>query len=178
MKREIDAEEREAFQRRFREVLARYATGVAIVSAIDGGKPVGMTVQSLCSLSLDPPLVLICPARSSTTWPRVRAARKLCINLLAEDQAPLARQFARSGTEKYAGVPWTPAPVSGSPVVREALAWIDCDLEEEYPGGDHMVAICRVTELAGRDLPPLLFFQSQFRRILQPLPAPIPGGAR
>lgn len=162
-------EDQEEFRRQFRQVLGHYATGVAIVTAVQDHEPVGMTVQSLCSLSLDPPLVLVCPARSSTTWPRIRDAGRFCINLLTEDQDHLARQFARSGTDKYAGVTWVPSAASGSPLLEEALGWIDCDLDQEYPGGDHLVAICRVNALGAQDLAPLVFFQSEYRRIVQPL---------
>ena len=131
------------------------------------GKPIGLTIQSFTSLSLDPPLILLSPARSSTTWPRLRAVGRLCINILAEGQADLARQFARSGTDKYAGVRWTPSPSTLSPRFPDALAWIDCEIGSEYEGGDHFVVICRVLDLgaqhAGR---PLVFFQSGFQRLV------------
>src|SRR5262245_20087411 len=113
-------------EQHFRAVLGHFATGVAAVTAIDEGEPVGLTIQSFCSLSLDPPLILLCPALSSTSWPRVERAGRLCVNLLADGQEELARQFARSGTDKYAGVRWAPSADTGSPVLEGALAWIDC----------------------------------------------------
>ena len=158
---------RASFDRHFRTVLGHFATGVAVVTAVHQGRPVGMTVQSFCSLSLDPPLILLCPGRVSTSWPRIEAVGRLCINLLAEGQASLARQFARPDTDKFGGVRWRPAPETGSPVLEDALAWIDCTLEEVHPGGDHLVAICRVLDLeAVAGVRPLVFFQSGFQRII------------
>lgn len=148
-------------------MLGHFATGVAVITTIDRGEPVGMTIQSFTSLSLSPPLILLCPALTSTTWPHVRAAGRLCVNLLAEGQAGLARQFARSGGDKYAGIKWRPSARSGSPILEEALAWIDCDLESEHPGGDHLMAVCRVWDLdANHAVRPLVFFQSGFQRLL------------
>ena len=158
---------RERFEEQFRTVLGHLASGVAIVTALQPGAPIGMTVQALCSLSLDPPLILVCAARTSKTWPRMRERRALCVNLLAEGQDDLAVQFARSGTDKYAGVKWTPAPASGNPVLAGALAWIDCALEEEHPSGDHTIAVCRVLDLAAHPGSPLLYFQSRYHRILE-----------
>ena len=158
-----------SFQAHYRKVLGHFASGVAIATSIEGGKPAGMTIQSFTSLSLEPPLILLSPARSSTTWPHIRDIGRLCINILAEGHADLARQFARSGTDKYAGVRWQPSPVTRSPLFPDALAWIDCEVESEHDGGDHLVVICRVLDLGvqrvGR---PLVFFQSGFQRLVDP----------
>jgi flavin reductase (DIM6/NTAB) family NADH-FMN oxidoreductase RutF len=159
----------EQHEQQFRTVLGHFATGVAVVTAMDGDAPVGMTIQSFCSLSLIPPLILICPALTSTSWPRIEPARTLCVNLLAEGQRGLARQFARSGTDKYEGVAWRPSGDTGSPMLEGALAWIDCAIENKYPGGDHLIVVCRVIDLAAReDRRPLIFFQSGFGRIEAP----------
>ena len=150
----------------FRSVLGHFATGVAIVTALDESEPIGLTVQSFCSLSLDPPLILLCPALTSTTWPRIEARGKLCINLLAEDQEYLAKQFARTGTDKFEGVEWSPTATTNSPLLEGSIAWIDCELTAVHPGGDHLVAICRVLDLSARsDLMPLIFFKSGFERM-------------
>lgn len=151
------------YEQHFRNVLGHFATGVAVVTAVDRGEPVGLTIQSLCSLSLDPPLILLCPALTSTSWPRVERAGRLCVNLLAEGQDEIARQFARSGADKYAGVSWTPSPDTGSPMLQGAIAWIDCEVFEQHPGGDHLIVVCRVLDLAARtDLRPLIFYRSGF----------------
>jgi 3-hydroxy-9,10-secoandrosta-1,3,5(10)-triene-9,17-dione monooxygenase reductase component len=151
-------------EQHFRTVLGHFATGVAVVTAINRGDPVGLTIQSFCALSLDPPLVLVCPALTSTSWPRIDEVGKLCVNLLAEGQETIARQFARSGGDKYGGIGWTPASETGSPKLDGALAWIDCQIEDGYAGGDHLIVTCRVLDLAARtDLRPLVFFQSGFQ---------------
>lgn len=151
----------------FRAVLGHFATGVAVVTGRDAKGPFGMTIQSFCSLSLDPPLILLCPGRASTTWPRLEAGRRLCVNLLADGQEKLATQFARSGTEKFEGVTWGPTPITGSPMLDGCLAWIDCELNAVHPGGDHLVAICTVLELSARpDLKPLIYYRSGFERVL------------
>lgn len=164
---QVDAAARRSFERHYRAVLGHFASGVAVVTAVDGGQPVGMTIQSFCSLSLDPPLILICPSRASTSWPRIRRAGRLCVNLLAEGQADLARRFARPGGDKYAGIAWRGTPLDGSPILEEALAWIACEIIDEHEGGDHTVAVCRVVDLhAHHDRRPLVFFQSGFERLL------------
>ncbi len=153
----------DVFEEQFKNVLGHFATGVAVVTAVDGGEPVGLTIQSFCSLSLDPPLILLCPALTSTSWPRLERAGRLCVNLLAESQAALARQFARSGGDKYTGVKWTSSAETGSPLLEGALAWVDCEIEQSLQGGDHLIAICRVLDLAVRtDLRPLIFYRSNF----------------
>jgi flavin reductase (DIM6/NTAB) family NADH-FMN oxidoreductase RutF len=150
----------------FRTVLASFATGVAVVTAVSDHCPVGMTIQSFCSLSLRPPRILLCPAMTSTSWPKIASAGGLCVNLLAEDQESLARQFARSGTDKFAGVGWVGSIITGSPMLVNALAWIDCNIVNTYPGGDHLIAVCDVLALERRtDLRPLIFFKSAFARI-------------
>jgi 3-hydroxy-9,10-secoandrosta-1,3,5(10)-triene-9,17-dione monooxygenase reductase component len=159
----------QSYEQHFRAVLGHFATGVAIVTAVCEVEPVGMTVQSFCSLSLDPPLILLCPGLSSTSWPKIEASGQLCVNLLAEGHEKIAGQFARTGADKYAGVSWTPSADTGSPMIDGALAWIDCKIEASYPGGDHVIVVCRVLDLAARtDLRPLIFFQSGFRHTAEP----------
>ena len=95
-------------QARFREVLGHFATGVTIVTALEDGVPVGFTCQSFAALSLDPPMVLLAPARSSTSWPRIAKAGAFCVNILDEHQEALCRAFAVSGGDKFDGVGWRP----------------------------------------------------------------------
>ncbi len=165
-------EQSPGFERHFRNVLGHFASGVSIVTGIDAGAPVGVTVQSFCSLSLDPPLILLAPSLQSHTWPHLEHAGRFCVNLLAEGQAGLARQFARSGGDKYAGVRWTASRVTRSPVIEGVIAWIDCRLESVHPGGDHVIAVARVLDLEARmDIRPLVFFQSGFQRVISTDPA-------
>jgi 3-hydroxy-9,10-secoandrosta-1,3,5(10)-triene-9,17-dione monooxygenase reductase component len=149
---------------RFRTVLGHFCSGITIITALDGGAPVGLTCQSFSSVSLEPPLVLFCATKSSSSWPRIRSAGHFCANILGEDQEELCRSFAQSGADKFAGVGWTPGP-SGAPVITGCLAYVDCELEAVHDAGDHDIAVGRVLELdhakAGG---PLLFFRGGYGR--------------
>ncbi|MFE7797327.1 flavin reductase family protein [Nocardia sp. NPDC057440] len=150
----------------FKAVLGRFCTGVTAITALDGDEPIGFACQSFSALSLDPPAVALFPARSSTTWPRIRAAERFCVNVLAADQQDLCKQLGRSGPDKFAGLEWRPSP-NGSPLLAGTIAWIDCTLAGELDGGDHTIVIGNVTELGeGRDAGPLLFYRSGFERLM------------
>ena len=150
-----------------RDVLGHFASGVTVVTADTADGPIGFTCQSFSSLSLDPPLVAFAPARTSTTWPRLRDARRFCVNVLAEEQSGLSRQFARSGTDKFAGVSWSPSPY-GSPVLADVVAWIDSELWAEYDGGDHTIVVARVLDLgADPARSPLVFHRGGYGLQLQ-----------
>ncbi len=148
----------------FRTVLGHFCSGITIVTAVDGGAPVGLTCQSFASVSLDPPLVLFVPAKASNSWPHIRAARHFCANVLAEDQEALARRFALRGADKFAGVGWRAGP-SGAPVLDGSLAYVDCEIEAVHDGGDHDIVVGRVVDLAvTREATPLLFFRGGYGR--------------
>ena len=148
---------------RFRQVMGHFCTGITIVTALDAGAPVGFTAQSFTSVSLDPPLVLVCPAKTSSSWPRIKNSGSFCVNILADDQEALCRAFATSGGDKFQGVGWSRSPMTGSPVLHDVLAWADCRIEAEHDAGDHTVALGRVVELGVRDhVGPLLFFRGGY----------------
>ncbi|MFB7181305.1 flavin reductase family protein [Streptomyces sp. NPDC056257] len=146
-----------------KSVLSSFCTGVAVVTARgDDGRPAGMAVQSFSSVSLDPPLVCFCPARTSSTWPRIEAAGAFAVNILAADQEELCRRFAVTGGDKFAGVPWS-AGGNGAPLLDGVLASVECDLEGVLDGGDHAIVLGRVTGLtAHRGAPPLLYFRRAY----------------
>ncbi len=155
----------------FRRVLGNFATGVTVVTApaADGeAGPAGFACQSFSSLSLDPPLVSFMVARTSTTWPRIARAGVFCVNVLGADQGELCRGFAVSGADKFAGVVYDAAPVSGSPRLTGAPAWIDCTVQAVHTGGDHLIVVGRVdalgTDSADADGEPLLFHRGKFGR--------------
>ncbi len=147
---------------KFRQVLGHFGTGVTVITAIDGGEPVGFACQAFAALSLDPPLVVLCPALTSTTWPRIARARSFAVNVLTEDQHDLASKFGRSGPGKFDGVKWSPDGV-GAPVIDGVLTWAGCEIQAVHPGGDHNVVIGRVRELGecGRQRP-LLFYRGRY----------------
>ncbi len=145
-----------------RAVLGHFVSGVAVITADGPDGPIGFTCQSFASLSLDPPLVSFAPARTSSTWPRIREIGRFCVNVLAEDHEHHSTGFARSGVDKFTGVAWRPAP-SGAPVLAGVTAWIDCTLWQEYDGGDHTIAVAHVHDLgADPGRLPLLFYRGRY----------------
>lgn len=155
----------------FRQVLGRFATGVAVVTTISGNEPIGMTCQSFTSVSLDPPLVLFCPARTARTWPLIEKAGTFAINLLSAADQHLSTTMATKGADKFDGIDWRPAGVTGSPLVASASAYIDCRLENVHEAGDHFVVLGRVLALGALASPPgdptdpLIFFEGRYRRL-------------
>jgi len=148
----------------FRATLGHFCSGITIVTAAGDDGPAGLTCQSFASLSLDPPLILICPGLSSSSWPKVEVTGAFCVNVLAENQEELCRGFAAKGGDKFAGVGWTPGPFTGSPILAGALAWIECRLETTYPAGDHLIAVGRVLDMSASEGRPLLFFRGGYGR--------------
>lgn len=159
----------------FRRVLGNFATGVAVVTApapttttndpqAAPPAPAGFACQSFSSLSLDPPLIAFMVGRTSTTWPRIARAGTFCVNVLSAGQGELCRAFAVSGADKFAGVAYDAAPVSGAPRLAGTLAWIDCTIHAVHTGGDHLIVVGRVDALgaSGGDEAPLLFHKGRF----------------
>lgn len=147
----------------FRRVLGHYPTGVSIVTAVGGQEaPLGMVVGSFTSVSMDPPLVAYFAMITSRSYAQIRQVGRFCVNVLAADQEPLCRAFAARGADKFAGVDWHPAP-TGSPILDDAVAWIDCHTEVIHSAGDHDIVIGRVVDLdVAAPRPSLLFFQGGY----------------
>ncbi|MEV4806069.1 flavin reductase family protein [Nonomuraea sp. NPDC049421] len=150
--------------RRFRQVLGRFATGVVAITAVDpvDGRPYGLAANSFTSVSLDPPLIAFCVAHTSSSWPKVRGAKVVTVNVLAETQQAVCVQMAAKGGDKFAGLAWTGSP-GGNPVLDGALAWLDCAVEAEHPAGDHVIVVARVLQLdTHADGGPLVFFRGGY----------------
>ncbi len=151
----------------FRRILGHWSTGVAIVTAraADGGL-CGLTANAFTSLSLHPPLVLVCVEHGSATHACIRAAAAFAISVLAEDDETAARRFAADadGGDKFAGIAWHEA-VTGSPVLADALAWVDCRLTAEHPGGDHTIFIGEVVAGDAVDGEPLLYYRGGYHGV-------------
>lgn len=152
-----------------RSVLGRFASGVTVVTGLVNDQPLGMTIQSFLSLSLEPPLVLISVARTSTTWPLLRLRGQFAVNILAETQTGVASHFGKRQGKTFDGVPWRPGPATGSPVFEKAVAWIEADIWRTYEGGDHEIAVAHVLNLGTQDndneSSPLLFYRSGFKTL-------------
>ncbi|GII78220.1 hypothetical protein Sru01_32020 [Sphaerisporangium rufum] len=153
--------------RHFKNVLGRYATGIVAITAIDpaDGAPRALVANSFTSVSLDPPLVSFCVSRTSRTWPRLRAAGRLCVNVLAEHQEHVSRALASRAEDRFAGIRWRPSP-GGHPLIEDAIAWIDCAVRDEHPAGDHVIVVARVLALeAHADHGPLVYFRGSYGRL-------------
>lgn len=150
---------------RFRAVFGHFPTGVAIITALADGGPRGLTANALCSLSLDPLLVLVCFDNSARTFPLVLERRRFGLNILRADQIRLSRVFAskRPEHEKFDGVPFKVE--DGAPIIDGVLAWLTCDLSEQYPGGDHTIGIGTVREMCHADGEPLVFYRGEYRSL-------------
>ena len=150
----------------FRQVLGHFPTGVTVITAAGPeGKAAGFAVGSFFSVSLEPPLVGFCAGKASSSWPLVREAGSFCVNILAEDQEAVCRQFSSKVDDKFSGLGWQPA-ASGSPRLADVLAWIDCDIEAVHDAGDHEICVGRVRELGVDDSEhgPLLFYRGGYGR--------------
>ncbi|MEN0135495.1 MAG: flavin reductase family protein [Rhodococcus sp. (in: high G+C Gram-positive bacteria)] len=152
--------------RTLRDVLGHFCSGVTVVTAMVGGEPAGFTCQSFSALSLDPPRVLLCPSKRSTSWPTIRTAETFCINVLSAGQQGLSDRFAVSGGPKFDGVPWRPAE-RGAPILDGVAAWFEVALDVEHDGGDHLIAVAAILGLgADPATEPLLFHRSRYRGIV------------
>jgi 3-hydroxy-9,10-secoandrosta-1,3,5(10)-triene-9,17-dione monooxygenase reductase component len=147
----------------FRDAFGRFATGVAVITSAAERGTGGMTANALCSLSLDPLLVLVCFAESARTLPLVKEAGRFAINILRVGQEGVAAHFASKVPEheKLDGV--AHRFEQGVPVLDDALAWAACDLEDIRPGGDHSIAIGAVTALGYGDGEPLVYYRGGYR---------------
>ena len=147
---------------RYREVAGRLATGVTVITAVGPAGPVGMTANAVCSLSLEPLLLLACFDNTARTLPVVRGSGRFGVNVLAAGQAELAALFASKGQEgeKFAAVGHDLH--DGVPVLHGALAWISCELQELLPRGDHTIAIGAVREVGHGEAEPLLWYRGLY----------------
>jgi len=150
-------------QKDFRATMGQFCTGVVIATGAPDGAPAGFAAQSFVSLSLDPPLVAICPGKGSTSWPKIRDSGAFCANMLHASQVDVCNNFARSGGDKFSDLAWSTG-VTGAPILADALTYVECTLENELDAGDHTIAIGRVKAYKRLDeeVGPLLFFRGKY----------------
>jgi 3-hydroxy-9,10-secoandrosta-1,3,5(10)-triene-9,17-dione monooxygenase reductase component len=148
----------------FRDAVGRFATGVTIVTTSGpGGSPAGFTCQAFMSLSTQPPRVLIAPGRESVTWSKIAESRAFCVNILSDSHEPIARRFAVRDDRKFEGVEWAPSGATGSPVLRAAVAWVDCSLTDVFDLGDHFIAVGLAREaVTATQRTPLIYFRGEY----------------
>jgi flavin reductase (DIM6/NTAB) family NADH-FMN oxidoreductase RutF len=160
--------------REFRDSVGMFATGIAVVTARSERFGHGMTANAFASVSLDPLLVLVCVVREALMHKVLEEVGRFAVSVLAADQEDLARYFSDSGRPmgmaQFLPVAWRPGPVTGAPLLEGGLAWLECDLEAAYPGGDHSVFLGRVRWVERSDPAgdPLLHFGGRYRRIGEP----------
>jgi flavin reductase (DIM6/NTAB) family NADH-FMN oxidoreductase RutF len=152
--------------RTFRDALGCFATGVTIITAMDGGgKPIGLTANSFTSVSLDPPLLLVCIANNAGSAPVLREAERFAVNVLQIGQQPTSNRFAGKGEDRFATTPWELGEF-GTPVLTGSLSSFECERDALHEGGDHFILVGRVLKAMfepRRD--PLLYFRGKYRRL-------------
>lgn len=152
-------------QRSFRDVMGRFTTGIVLITARTPNGPAGMTVSSFTSVSLDPPLIAMCAAHSSTTWPNIRGAGGFAVTILGETHEETSRAFCARGADRFSGRDWIHTPAD-HPVLPDGLGWLDCAIETIHPAGDHDLVIARATWWSGtRAGGPLLFHSGRYERL-------------
>ncbi|CCG02369.1 flavin reductase family protein [Blastococcus saxobsidens] len=149
-----------------RRTMSRFATGVAVITALDGGQPHGMTVNSLTSVSLDPPLLLVCLTTGARTTEAVLNAGRFAVNILSARQEEIALRFAKRGVDHFEGLPLHYGR-HRVPVVPEALAHLECTLERQFQGGDHTIIIGHVEQASDRVGAPLAFLAGRFGDVVE-----------
>ncbi len=149
----------------FRHVCAKYATGITITTVCgDDGSPHGMTVNSFSSVSLAPPLILVCIDLRAALMPLFRTGKHFGVNVLSEAQKDLSNRFAQKGEDRFEGVAWVTG-ASGVPLIRGALASFECAVTKIIEAGDHIVAIGEVLHIERAEGRPLIYFDSKYRTL-------------
>lgn len=146
----------------YRRIFGHWATGVAVVTAAGPDGAVGLTVNAVSSLSLNPPLALVCIDRASDSHDAIRTAGAYCINVLPEDGERIARRFAQNdATGRFDGIAWQPGRTD-APILDDALAWVECRIVNEVDAGDHTIFIGEVIAGDAGEGSPLLFYRGGY----------------
>lgn len=149
-----------------RRIMGHFATGVTVVTTRHDGEIQGMTANAVTSLSLHPPLVLVAVDKTAAMHAALTASRSFVLNILRDNQEQLSRRFAQRGPKEVNDVTWI-AAASGSPILADALAWVDCRLAEILPGGDHDIFIGEILAGDSHQGLPLLYFCGKYRRLAE-----------
>jgi len=142
--------------------LGHFATGVTIITGLDGGEPAGFTCQAFASVSLEPPLVLFCADHRGRSWPRIRRGGRFTVNVLDEGQADLCARFGSRTGRKFEGLPWEESSL-GTPVLPGALLCVHAEISAVHQAGDHDIVVGLVREVSySGPRRPLVFYRGQF----------------
>lgn len=150
----------------YRAVMGRFATGVTVVTTCDGEQRLGITVNAFSSVSLDPPLILVCIEKRSHLHQVLLQSGSFAVNLLTEDQQELSTCFATRSEARgnFCNAPSHTA-VTGAPILDHSLGWLDCRITDVFPGGDHSIIVARVEALGGAEDRPLLHYRGKYRKL-------------
>ena len=152
----------------FKDVLSYFATGVTIVTTRNGDKHHGLTVSSFCSVSLDPPLVLVCISKSASSHDIIANSKIFAINILSAEQEALSRRFADpdlQSYERFEGIPFSLGH-TGAAILPDILGYLDCEVYAAYEGGDHTIFVGRVVDCAtGSASRPLVYYRRGYRHL-------------
>lgn len=164
--------------RTFTTIMGTFPTGVVVITAPDeNGVPYGITLNSICSVSLDPPLLLFCLAHTSQTLPVLRRSGRFAVNFLAEGRGALSNRFAGKSPNKFDDVEWRRTASGNAILHRDIIAYVECVVHEEIVAGDHMIIIGRA--VAGSEVPmedqPLLYFRRTYDQWPVPMPVQRPA---
>ncbi len=150
---------------RFKLALSQFASGVTVVTTELAGKPYGLTVASFASLSLHPPLVIVCIEKSVKSHDAIAAARKFGVSILGQNQAEVSNRFASRSDDKFSGIAVRNGEL-GVPLIEGAICTIECKLNGQLPGGDHTIFVGEVVDVQTVEGEPLVYFRSGYRQIV------------
>jgi flavin reductase (DIM6/NTAB) family NADH-FMN oxidoreductase RutF len=152
-------------QNELRRVMGHFATGVTVVTTHDGaGRCYGLTANAVCSVSLEPPLILVCVDKKAESHPAFGLSQAFVVNILADGQEDLSRHFAVSGGDKFVDLPCRNGR-TGAPILEGALAHVECRVVSAHDAGDHTIYIGEVEGAEGREGHPLLFFRGSYHQL-------------
>jgi flavin reductase (DIM6/NTAB) family NADH-FMN oxidoreductase RutF len=151
--------------RTLRDALGCFATGVTVVTCLHDEVPTGLTVNSFTSVSLDPPLLLVCIAKNAGSAAALTAASHFAINVLQTGQQPASIRFATRDEDRFGATPWA-CGEAGAPILEDSLGVFECERFAVYDGGDHHILVGRVVKASfDASLDPLLYFRGRYRRL-------------
>ena len=148
-----------------RRVMGHFATGVTVITTCDEqGQPFGLTANAVTSVSLVPPLILICVDKKADTYAYFDRSKVFAINILSDKQETISRRFATSGIEKFEGIGYRKNDI-GCAILDDAVGHIDCRIVQSYDAGDHTIYVGEVESAEAEDISPLLFFRGGYRKL-------------
>jgi len=154
-------------QKTFRDICGSFATGVTVVTGrLDDGSPIGVTVNSFSSVSLDPPLVLFCLDKKALSFDAFSMVKYFAFNILSEEQKEYSNKFSTQSPNKFEGVDYSES-TNGVPLLKDCLGLVECQMHAVHEGGDHQIIVGKVINItAGEAERPLIYYQSKYRSLI------------